>query len=276
MFYEDVARSIAPIGGRSDRFENFKYEICGSEIDKAKSILVSLSGFKEKNINALVSDALNALSSSLFYSGCSYYQIASDEKGVVLIPATSKRLFRIGSYYFQVIPEKDKRYFDNKKILFSNSKNIVKIHMPQKLYSLYSYKLRKKALKLADSLFPEFSLVEIGKRNSLFDISSFKMKRIYFMMEILYKFHWPLRSLINDHVTEFYLVYQNLEFKIVQTEIRMSLLAQINLIFKKLKIDASIEEHGLPTVDEISSAKMGFLKGERGLELINEFSFYKY
>lgn len=273
--HQDIGQSITPYNGRSEKFKDLKYEITGEDAEKANKILKQLASHRQYDKHTLISDVLNTLSSKLFFNGEFHFQIDwTNLEEIKLEYIANERLFRIMSLYVQVIPSKDRRNNDKTYIRYAFAKSIWKVNMPSFLYSTFEYKIRSRALKLADAVSPEFGLQEFAKSDGSFDLSKYSFKRVCFKKILFLKLHWSLRSSINEYTTEYFTVYEHLQYKLVQTKIRIFIIAQLNSLLSRLGVKAIVVQYGLPSVEKINGVIDELERGENGFEGWEEVSYF--
>jgi hypothetical protein len=264
MFTEDIHLAIMPIGGRTERQENFTVELQGEEPDceKAKAIIGELGEFDRYDNAAMACDAVDNIAKRLAWEGQAVYEIIKDNEQIYLHGFTSKNLIQIILWYLQIIPPGDWDLWKRKYNLINNKK-IWKVKIPYELGGISGYKRILKRLKKYDYLGPKFYRkdLERGETPKNYDFLKYvRNSKIYFN-RVTHKWGWNRRDWSQERCTEFYTFYKMLSFRYAQAILREHIIKEINQLLERLSVKCKLFVGGLPTAKEILQIRNDMQKG---------------
>ena len=263
MFTTDIWQSIMPIGGWADKQPDFSVNLEGEnlECEKAKIIMRSLCQHNRTDIPEILCDAVSQIARHLSIDGQGFYEIIKDDNEIHVNGFTSINIFRIFSWYLQIIPEGD-RYSWKRKYTLINKKKIWNIQIPSRLGGKREFKKIIKTLKTKSSM-PKFYEQDIvhGKISKDYNFSKYIKNSEIYINKITNKWGWNRRDLSAEKCTEFYMVYKMLIFIRAQAVFREHIINEINQLMNRLSIDCKIIVTGLPTADEILQARIDMENG---------------
>jgi len=273
MFRDDIHLSIMPIGGESDNFPEFNAKFIGEESEnkKASLILEELAEYSNYHSDTkLLSDVIRNTARYLSWNGWSVSEILYDNenKKIRFSRFTTERLYKIGKRYIQ-IPKSNKDY--NKKINFLEVDNIWKIEIPSQLDGKKGFQQIINKLDKFDSLMPKFFQEDMSQQ---YNHREYRELNFIFNTKTTLKWGWSLRDLDTDSKTEFYLLYQKLQFKWALAVLREYIIEELNKLLQRLEIDSEIIVSGLPSPNEVLEFRKEFLNGKRTFDELLKFIFY--
>jgi len=274
MFREDIYSSIMPISGESNNFPEFNVKLIGEESEnkKASLILEELAEYSNYYYNdtKLISDIVRNIARYLSFNGWMTYEILYDnEKNKIrFIGFGTKRLYKIYKWYVQV-PPSDIGY--KKKFNVLQEDNIWAIEIPSKLGGKKNFQQIINKLDKFDSLMPEFFEEDMSQQ---YNHKEYRELNFIFNTKTTLKWGWSLRDLDTESKTEFYLLYQKLQFRWALAILREHIVQELNKLLKRLDIDSKIIIFGIPTPNEILEFREEFVKGERTFDELLKFIFY--
>ncbi|MDE0017295.1 MAG: hypothetical protein OXU51_14015 [Candidatus Poribacteria bacterium] len=247
-FLREIQLGIMPIGGESDRVPEFTVDIQVGPNDEPRvlTILESLprryqyGAYSWRNLEELLSDAVEKFALELVWAGCSIHKIFWDEENGGVYHLHSFRyewLFRVFGKYRWIIPKADRHLYD-KVYGVVPEKDIWNIVMPKALGGYRGYRAMLK-------WFASFSNIKDAE---------------FLVAKITKQWGW-----INDskgNCNEFYYVYRILRWQWAQACLREHIVKELNQLFCRLDIEAEIVVKGLPTAQKILKIRQQMAEGE--------------
>lgn len=265
MFTEDIHLAIMPIGGRTEKQQEFAVEFKGEEPDceKAKEIIGELGQFDKHDIEALVCDAVDNIARHLAWEGQAVHEIINDSEQVYIHGFTSKNLFKIFFWYLQIIPLGDWALWKRKFSLL-NKKRIWVVQIPQVLGGTTGYKRVLKRLRKYNHLGPNFSKqdLECGLITKNYDFLQYVRNAEIYFNRATHKWGWNRRDWSQEKCTEFYSFYKMLSFRYAQAVLREHIIHEINQLLDRLSVRCKLVVTGLPTAKEILQIRKDMQKGD--------------
>ena len=273
MFFQDVHLAVMPIGGRTEKHQDFAVRIEGNDTDceKALDICESLAQYDRYDVTKVICDAVSNIASNLAWEGLSVYEIIYDNNNqgkFYLHNFTTKRLLKIPRYYIQFIPKKDAEYF-KKRFVILPSKDIWEIKMPSSLCGQNGYKKILTKLKKYKHLGPKFWRGDMEKQiqTKYFNFQEYVLSSEIYYARVTKQWGWRRRDYSQKNCTEFFSVYHGTTFRWAQAILREHIIGEINKLLSFLRINAKIMVEGLPTSkdilnirDEITNGKINFME----------------
>jgi hypothetical protein len=123
-------------------------------------------------------------------------------------------------------------------------------------------------LKRYKSTFPPFVQEDLhaGRTTQHFDSKEYIRRREAREAHLTILWGWPRRDTSLNHQTEFFAFYRTITFRWAQSILREHIISEINLLFKRLKIESVIEIHGIPTPASILETRQKMVDGSISFE----------
>lgn len=271
MFTEDVHLAVMPIGGETEKHPEFAIRFEGSEGDceQALELSSSLAQYDRGDIIRVVCDAVEQVSLHLAWYGYAVYEIIRDDvdnSKYYLYSFTSKSLYRLPGYFIQWVPKKDYQYFKKRYVIIP-SKDVWEISMPSALGGVSGYKRLLSRLKRFEHIGPKFWREDLENQIQTKDYNFQEYVRnteIYYT-KIPKRWGWNRRDYSQRNCTEFFTIYKGITFRLAQAILREHIISELNKLFSRLQINATLIVSGIPTsVDilhirhELSEGKLNF------------------
>lgn len=260
MFQEDISQHKMPYRGRLEKFPNFKVTISGTDTDRAKTVLNSLSEHERRNSDTdLLCDVINKISRTVYYFGKTYLsKRVGEHEFLEIYPHNVFRLFNV---YLQYVPKSDRRE-PTMFLRFEKTLNIFCFSIFKNSFSRLKFKIIEKFLSLGDEVTPNF-VIEDGFQNRNFETSAYNQLRIRFMALITKSYAWKLRFLADEQSNEYFKIYSAYKSAIYNAQDRELIIEQLNKMFIHFKINASIKLEGIPTSDDLKKSLLQLKSGEK-------------
>jgi hypothetical protein len=265
MFTEDIHLAIMPIGGRTQKQENFSVEFQGEEPDceRAKEIVGELGEFDRYDTTGMVCDAVENIARHLAWEGQAVYEIINDKEQIYIHGFTSKNLFRLLFWYLQIIPPGDWDLWKRKFTLL-NKKKIWRVEVPSELGGMRGFKKVLKKLRKYRHLGPDFYRqdLERGLTTKNYDFMKYVRNSEIYFNRVTHIWGWNRRDWSQERCTEFYSFYKMLSFRYAQALLRENIIKEINRLLERLSVKCKIVVTGLPTPKEILQIRNDMQKGD--------------
>lgn len=265
MFTEDVHLGVMPIGGRTERQNNFAVTLDGKEkeCERASSILADLGEYNRHDTLEMVCDAVDNIASHLAWEGCAVYEIVADDDGEVHVHSfTSKRLVKFPKWFIQIIPRADWQLWEKKCVIIPANK-VWQIQMPLVLGGYRGYKNTLNKLTMFQHLGPSFwkKDLEIGIQSPAFDFQKYVRSTEIYYGQITRAWGWNRRDWSQDRSTEFFNFYKMITFRWAQSVLREHIITELNKLFNRLNIVCELRVAGLLSPSEILKIRQDLLDG---------------
>lgn len=253
MFVDDVATGIIPIRLNKDE-DTIKITIDADKKD-LKLVASILNSFNRHsrmhNTKELVKYAIESIARDISWYGDAIYEIYevhnSDEKQIRFISLVPDKFFDFKFFYMQLPPKnKDKKLLPK----FIANKSLWKISIPKNLQNIYSYKRILSSINKFDSLMPKAFKDNLYNGNNNYynyDSKKYREKQFLYVNDLTSEWGWNQRSMSDELTTEFYKNYKYIKFNLSQAIFREHIVNELNNLFKKLNLEASIKIEGLAT-----------------------------
>jgi hypothetical protein len=277
MFAKDIHLSIVPIGGSSRNYPGFKAIFNGNpdDIEIAKKVCASLgrSSYRQKNENELVCTAIDDIAQNIGEEGIAYYELVYENGNVenpILHGFSSKRLIKVPSRYFQIVPKADVPMTKN-KINSLKSSSIWSVKPPK---LLGKYKGLKRTLNKLEKIIPFGStprkdVLDIMQQKS-YDVKLYDKTLHVLINQITSIWGWNRRSMDVEHTTEYYSFYKFISFKYSQAILREHILREMNGLFLSLGINCKVKITDIPSSKDLAALRSKLLNGDVSFEDINK------
>lgn len=273
MFTEDVHLAIMPIGGRTDKQQEFAVEFQGDapDCERAKEVVGELGEFDRYDTAGMVCDAVDNVARHLALEGRAVFEIIYDEEQIYLNGLTTKNLIKAFNWYLQLIPPGDWELW-KRKFTFASKRKIWKVEMPQELGGVWGYKNVLRKLRRYNHLGPDFYRqdLERGITAKDFDFSKYVRSGEIYYNRITHAWGWNRRDWSQAKCTEFYSFYKMLSFRYAQALLREHILDEINRLLSRLSINSKLVVTGIPTAKEIMQIRNDMQKGELSFTAVSD------
>lgn len=274
MLREDIVTGIMPLGGRSRHHPNFAVSIQGAEneINSARDLIASFSERGTRDLNEIISRAIEEIARSLSWTSSSLYEIVNTQKSLIIHPLSSRHTFRLPFYTFQVIPRADQQTW-RRKFLHQSNRYIWSISIPKSLGGAKGYrKMISRLEKIPPASTPQFVMQELenNAEPSIFDFNEYSALHMLYINKATSNWNWHRRDWSDDTQCEYYRTYKRSMFKYAQNLLREHIVSELNILFQRVGLSCTILISGLPSAAEI-------LEGANDLHLgkINFEEMYK-
>lgn len=138
------------------------------------------------------------------------------------------------------------------------------VDVPRRLGRRWSLLLVLRRLKTFSSVFPEWTAASLVKEQSevRFDVNRYSLLRTAYQSTATGHWSWTGRDNSLTHQTEFFLFYRTLTFHHALAVLREHVIAEINRLLMRLKLDARVRFTGLPMPEEILAIRQRMETGE--------------
>ena len=264
MFSDDIHLAIMPIGGQTKNHKTLSVDLKGeySECEKAQSIISQLCEYGRDDIPRMLCDAVDQIARHLSWEGQAVYEIIEDGDEIYIRGFTSRNLFRIFSWYLQIIPPKNWDLWKRKYTLV-NRKKIWSLQIPHTLGGKSEYGKILRKLRKYQHFGPEFYSEDLkhGKIVKNYDFPRYIKNNEIYVNKVTNKWGWNRRDLSQDKCTEFYTLYKRLSFIWAQAILREHIINEINQLLTRLSINCKIIVTGLPTAAETLQVRSDMQNG---------------
>ena len=210
----------------------------------------------------MLCDAVDQIAVHLSWEGQDVYEIIKDGDEIYIHGFTPKKLFRIFSWYLQIIPIGERDLWKRKYTLVKRKK-IWDIQIPYSLGGKRGYKKILRKLRGHQDLGPEFYRkdLEHGQTLKNYDFFRYIRNSEIYVNKVTNKWGWNRRDLSQDKCTEFHMFYKQLSFIWAQAILREHIISEINQLLERLSINCKIVVTGLPTAAETLQVRSDMQNG---------------
>jgi hypothetical protein len=265
MFVEDVHLSVMPIGGRTQKRQNFTVTLHGEkeECERASNLIGEFGEFDKYDLAGMVCDAIENIAKRLAWEGRAVYEIIPDKAGVMHVHGfASKRLIRLPGWFLQIIPRGDWQLWGKKWVIIPVSK-IFYLEMPMVLGGYKGYKRILKGLRRFEHIGPPFWRrdLESGIQSRAFDFQRYVRSSEIYYGRITRAWGWNRRDWSQERSMEFFNFYKMVTFHWAQSVLREDITAEVNRLLSRLSIVCEMKVTGLPTSSEILKIRRELQEG---------------
>jgi hypothetical protein len=283
MLTEDLHLGIMPIGGRTKN-PQFKVTIEPADSKVEKLIIDGLPTHHGQpyNLSEAVSEFIGEAAQILAYYGNAYYEIvyyyenesAKRPISFTLDNISNYNIHGLFGFFWQLLPKKSMQYAEEKtnRFIWLPRDRIVKLKLPDEIGGPRTQQLLLKDLAwLSKETIPKFAMDDMAKQEQQpgYDFMTYRWNRDVYLGRITKDIGWPVRSLLNDQVSEFYQLYRYLKFEKTKAIIRENILSELNNVLKiagkKIGFSAEIKIVGMPYpadfdtyIERLSAGKLKF------------------
>jgi len=274
MFTQDVQLTVMPIGGRTDKHKEFRvtFEGVSAECEKAQQLIGEIARYDRHDLAGMVCDVVEEIARHLGWEGCAVYELILGDDGLQHIMGfTSKGLWRLPGYFFQVIPRGDWKLW-GKKLVVVPACRIWYLEMPPALGRRRGYVNVLNRLRKVERLGPEFwrKDIELGMQSRGFDFQKYIRDSDIYFAQVTKQWGWNRRDWSQDRCTEFFTYYNMLRFSSAQAMLREHIIGKLNGLLARLSIQCELKVTGLPTADDIIRIKGELLEGRISFRQVSD------
>ena len=271
MFTQDVPLGVMPIGGRTQEDKHFSVTLEGdnSACERALRLLVEIGRHDRRDPKKIVCAAVHEIAQNLSWSGCAVFEIVKDDAGDPhMFAFTSNRLFRIASYFLQIIPRGDWDFW-KKKFVLVPANRIWCVVIPPELGGKTGFKGVLRRLRRANYLGPKFwrKDLELGIQSKTFNFESHLRSNEVYVGRVTKIWGWGRRGSSQERSTAFFSFYRTLRFKWAQAVLRRHIVSELNRLFARLGMECSLRVTGLPTEEDILQINRELVEGRTSFGL---------
>jgi len=277
MFIEDIIHKVIPtsLKRNEDDFE-VNLDCNEKDLDLINNILNSFNRTyrEEYDISKLVLNTIEEITRNIAWYGESIFEICKvsdiDIKMVSLLP---DKFINFKFFYIQIPPK------NNDKTLYPKiipNKLLWKISVPQILQKNYSFKTILANIDQFSSFMPKSMEKDFyaGNNISIYNHEKYDEKNFLYVNELTKDWGWDQRKWTsNDKTTDFYNLYKQLKFKYSLSIFREHIIFELNNLFSKIKVDATIKLENTVTSNEYKDNLEKFLSGQITYNEIIEFLY---
>lgn len=277
MLREDIVTGIMPLGGRSKNHPNFAASIEGlpNDIITAKAAMASFSERNNRNLNEVISRAIEEIARSLAWTSSSVYEIVNNQNTFSIHAVSSRRTFTLPFYTFQPVPLVEHHTWQ-KKVLLQHNRHIWKISIPKALGGASGYrKMIRRLEKIPPGSTPKFVMQDLDRSvdPSAFDFNEYSIQQTLYINKATAYWNWHRRDWSDDTQCEYYRAYKRSMFKYAQNTLREHIVSELNHLLRRLDLDCKILISGLPTASDILKAANELHNGNINFEEIYKLVF---
>jgi len=265
MFTQDVPLGVMPIGGRTDKHNNFAVSLVGSDEDREKALQLigEIGRYDRHGITESVCDAIDEIVRHLAWEGFAVYELIQSENGSQHIWGfTSKRLWKLPGFFLQFVPRGDWELL-KKKVVFIPASRVWYLEMPSALGGRKGYSDVLKRLGRFEHLGPEFwrKDLEHGVQSKDFDFQRYVRNSEIYCGQVTEVWGWNRRDWSQERCTEFFTFYKMIRFQQAKAMLREHVVAELNALFARLGINCELHITGLPTPEDIRQTERELTEG---------------
>jgi hypothetical protein len=269
MFIQDLQSRIVPFWARRGDDRKFEAQISGAEVDKHRAIelLSSLErGNSRPGLEELLCNVLVEVARSLSWYGRALYEIcrSSEDNSFYLNGFTPARAFDLGLFWVQVIPRGDRDLWQ-KSVVILPHRDVWSVRMPKLLGGYHGHRAILRNLDIFGNSGPRFWRDDLERGQPVptyFDFVEYRREVEIFVSNVTKTWGWNRRDLTDRYWTEFARFYRTMTFYWAEAVLREHIISEINLLLRRLGIDARLNVGGLPTPDEILRARGQMVEGK--------------
>ncbi len=260
IFTQDVFSTIMDLSKQS----GFTVKPQGEkpECDKAKEIISQFTKDDRYRIEDVVFDAAENIVRDLIWEGQAVYEIKKENEKIYICGFTLQNLFKVLSWYIQIIPPRDWNFW-KRKISVVKKEKIWKVRMPHSLGGPAGYVKILKRLNKCGNYGPAFYTADLqrGIIPNNVDIVGCRKNSDMYTNRATQKWGWSRRDASQERSTEFYFFYKELSFRYAQTILYNHIISEINILLKRLSVKCELVVNGLLTPEEILQIRNDMQKG---------------
>jgi hypothetical protein len=268
MFTQDVRLAVMPIGAKTEKHPDFAIRLEGNDRDsqQALELCSSLAEYDHWDVMEVVCDAVEQVALHLAWYGYAVHEIICDHKDnskYHLYSFTSKSLYRLPGYFIQWVPKKDYEYFKKRYVIIP-SRDIWEISMPSALGGASGYKRVLSGLKRFEHIGPKFWRHDLENQIQTkgYNFQEYVRNTEIYYTKITKLWGWNRRDYLQRNCTEFFTIFKGITFRWAQAILREHIIGELNRLFSRLGINATLIVSGIPTSVDILHIRHELLEGK--------------
>ncbi len=285
---KDVSQGIMPIGGRTKR-EEFKVIITPTNKKVRDTIIDSINQDEyRQDLENEVCHFFQECAHSIISYGEADYEIAYLSRPtdgtiigfkLIIIPPTS--LVQENGKLYEYLPKQLADLKDISQYIQLSEQSVLRFRAPDYLRDELIYLLELLSSLGNRGTLPDFVMDNISGRSKTipFDLAAFKYSRNLAIANAGKLIGWNSFLSIENGILEYYWFYRFLLFEKFKIDLRNAILSTFNeglkIIGQKLGFSAKLEIKGLPSIEDVTSAKLRLSEGNISFnELLDIFSLH--
>jgi hypothetical protein len=288
MFTEDVHTFIIPYRSKSGHPAEARCDGNADDVAIGLRTLRSIArSSSTETPTEVVSEAIRAVVQQMLWRGYAAFEIgertdADDEDGYrrarrgdwakrphyPLQGIHNGRVIRLPFGIVEILDARRTRWDPElEAVQFYRSKRTWVVDVPRRLGGRWGLLLVLRRLRRFSGVFPEWTAASLAKEQSevRFDVHRYSLLRTAYQATATGRWSWTGRDNSLTHQTEFFLFYRMLTFHHALAVLREHVVAEINRLLTRLKLDARVTFTGLPTPEEILAIRERMETGELSL-----------
>ncbi|SDC47097.1 hypothetical protein [Paraburkholderia lycopersici] len=275
MFVEDISN---PMPLHRTKKMGLSVQLSGTE-DAQRRALQVLDDLSERSGHSAedkLANAVDSLAKGIAWEGRVQFELIPRDDGTTFFHQfTTKRSLRIFGVVVQYLSLDDRQFWQSPALRWAPVSTMWHIDVPKELGGRRGHKCLLLGLRKFNNLGPRFLSTDMqsGGNPSNFDISAYVRSNNIFRFKLAHAWGWNCRDLSTDRTTEFYNMYRSAAAEKSQSILRSHIIAQINSLLKRLKIDCTISAEGLLTTEAAERMMHELVSGQLSFK---EFLDIKY
>jgi hypothetical protein len=268
LLARDIPLGILPIRAARDN-PNFQVELFPSDEGRETWLtkFLDVGRYERHTLAEGLVEFVETAADFIGHYGEIFLEILPDEDGSPLevSPLAPGRVVPTPRSYWQVIPKKDREQFGKPFVSIPRDR-IWRLTLPRQLGSPGSHRrLLRRLAALSDPAMPDFVLrnpLDQGRSTGYdFGVERAAEDRLMERATRRWGTTMSIQRPVGDS-NEYFFISRRLAFLEAQALLREHLIAEINRLMRRLKIDASIKVTGIPTASEIAESLKRLHRGE--------------
>ena len=179
---------------------------------------------------------------------------------------TTKRLFRLPGFFLQIQPKEERR-FAGKSLFLARSRVVWIVSMPKALGGTSGYSRMCRRLSRFSLAGPRWAPEAITKEAETvrYDFAEHRRRRELYWAIATRTWGWNRRDWSSDHQTEFFNFYRMITFQWALSVLRDHIVDQLNRLFRRLDLSASLTLHGFLGPSEVLAVRERMCRGSVSL-----------
>jgi hypothetical protein len=268
LLARDIPLGILPIGG-SRRHPEFKVELLPADEDRAAWLnrFLGVGEYERHALDESFVDFIETAAEYIAHYGEVFFEILNDQDGspAELAPLALGRVLSLPRSYWQIVPKKDRDEIGKRFVSIPRDR-IWRLTLPRRLGSPRSHRRLLRQLEaLSSPSMPAFALknpFDQGRSVGYeFGVHRAAADRLVERATRRWGTTMSIQRPIGDS-NEYFFIARRLAFLEAQALLREHLVAELNLLLRRLKIDASVKIDGVSTASEIAATLKRLHRGE--------------
>jgi hypothetical protein len=263
MFIEDLQLRVFP--SRWD-FDEVSFKLDGTEEERARTAdLFASLGEDHYGSEQSVISGLKQMVFGLSHHGQIFFELLRDDDGTVVgfWPFSPEGVYRLAGLYVQIVPRWSWPELGRKYVVLKRA-NVWRVEMPRELGGPKVYMDLLNSLAAWPSLGPNFYKEGLQRQELPKDFNFGDYRRVFEVQRYraTNTWGWNGRDWSLQYITEYYQFYRFLTFRWAQAILRKHLINEVNHFLAEIGISLSVVLEGLPSPEEILTARDRMARGE--------------